>query len=77
MASWLENNGLQISDADPCLFLNKEVILFVWVDDIVLMGPGKDKLIEMMKKQFKIKDLGRAQHVLGMKISHCPGAASE
>ena len=45
-------------------------LLFVWVDDIVIMGPGRDKLIQMMKEEFKIKDLGRAQHVLGMKISY-------
>lgn len=32
---WLENNRLQVSDADQCLFLNKGVILFAWADDIL------------------------------------------
>ena len=70
MSSWLENKGFKISEADPCLFNKDGTILFVWVDDIIVIGPKKEELLKMIKKDFKIKDLGKAQHVLGMKITH-------
>ena len=52
MASWLENKGFQISEADPCLFINNGTILFVWVDDIIVIGPKKEELLNMLKKRF-------------------------
>lgn len=70
MSSWLEDKGFQISEADPCLFIKNGTILFVWVDDIIVIGPEKEQLLKMIKQDFKIKDLGKAQHVLGMKITH-------
>jgi hypothetical protein len=74
MSTWLENKGFQISEADPCLFIKDGTILFVWVDDIIVIGPKKEELLSMIKKDFKIKDLGKAQHVLGMKITHNKGS---
>ena len=52
MASWLENKGFQISEADPCLFTNNGTILFVWVDEIIVIGPKKEELLNMLKKRF-------------------------
>ena len=70
MSKWLDSKGFKTSEADPCLFINKGTILFLWVDDIIIIGPKKEELIKEIQKDFKIKDLGKAQHVLGMKISN-------
>ena len=72
IATWLDQKGFQTSDADPCLFIHKGTMLFVWVDDIIVMGKRKEDLISMLKKDFEIKDLGSAQHVLGMKVTIKP-----
>ncbi|MBW0474505.1 hypothetical protein O181_014220 [Austropuccinia psidii MF-1] len=36
--NWLIKNGFVKSMADACLFIGKDVILFAWVDDIILIG---------------------------------------
>jgi len=70
ISHWLEKKGFQTSDADPCLFISSSAMLFVWVDDIIILGPKRNELIREIQKDFKIKDLGKAQHFLGMKISY-------
>jgi hypothetical protein len=71
MTDWFVKNGYQISDADPCLFIsNKGDLAFAWVDDLILVGENTEELITKLGKDFKIKDLGVAQHILGMKIEY-------
>lgn len=71
MTNWFIKHGYRISDADPCLLISdKGDLAFAWVDDLILVGENTDELISKLQKDFKIKDLGVAQHILGMKIEY-------
>jgi len=60
----------------PCIFLkrsgNEFVIIVVYVDDINIIGtPEKlPKAIDCLKKEFKMKDLGKAKFYLRLQIEH-------
>ncbi|MBW0557458.1 hypothetical protein O181_097173, partial [Austropuccinia psidii MF-1] len=69
LGNWLIKNGFVKSMADACLFIGKDVILFAWVDDIILIGKEADNILKRLEKDFKVKDLGLASHILGIKIS--------
>ncbi|MBW0463584.1 hypothetical protein O181_003299 [Austropuccinia psidii MF-1] len=69
LSGWLVAYGFRISQADPCLFIKRNTLLFAWVDDILLIGEESDQIITELKKHFKIKDLGLASHVLGIKVT--------
>ena len=76
MTNWFIKNGYRISDADPCLMiLEKGDLAFAWVDNLILVGENTDELINNLSKDFKIKDLGIAQHILGMKIEYLEDGA--
>ena len=66
--------GFTQSKADPCLFqhLERDIILIVYVDDIPLASKSL-KQVEWFKtefaKQFKIKDLGEIQKILGVRVT--------
>lgn len=71
MTDWFIKHGYWISDADPCLLIsNQGDLAFAWVDNLILVGENTDELIKNISKDFKIKDLGIAQHILGMKIDY-------
>ncbi|MBW0527920.1 hypothetical protein O181_067635 [Austropuccinia psidii MF-1] len=55
--------------AGACLFIGKDIILFAWVDDIILIGKEANNILKRLKKDFKVKDLSLARHILGIKIS--------
>ena len=69
---------------DPCLFVGNvsalhpvaddtRLYISVYVDDIVLFGPEcpqADQLIEQLKKEFEITDLGVASWLLGLQITY-------
>eukprot|EP00752_Nemacystus_decipiens_P002677 g2503.t1 len=65
--------GFVASTADPCLYILHagEVILLVYVDDILLTGTNEDlvtTIIAQMKERFETVDLGDAKFILGMAI---------
>ena len=69
----LEETGFVQSPADPCLYiLNEgEVLLLVYVDDILFSGHDENRvttIIEQLKKRFDTVDLGDARFLLGMTI---------
>lgn len=67
----VHHHGYRISEADPCLMISdKGDLAFAWVDDLILVGENTDEIISKLQKDFKIKDLGIAQHILGMKIEY-------
>lgn len=73
MTTFFVKNGYRVSDADPCLLIsNTGDLAFAWVDDLILVGDKTEDLLESLSKEFKIKDLGVAQHTLGMKIEYLP-----
>ncbi|MBW0516496.1 hypothetical protein O181_056211 [Austropuccinia psidii MF-1] len=68
LKNWLGNYGFVTSNSEPCFFIKNQTILFAWVDDILEIGNDSTQVINGLKGSFKIKDLGLASHVLGIKI---------
>ena len=60
---------------DPCIYINNSggevLIVAVYVDDIILAGKSSTRIQEFIQKiaeKFKIKDMGKLHHFLGVKI---------
>jgi hypothetical protein len=73
LSSWLLSVGFSISVADPCVFYrlgNNPVWLFIHVDDIAVFG----KDISTFKSEFDMKDMGKADLLLEIKVLHEPTA---
>lgn len=65
--------GFVRSTADPCLYSlhDGEVLLLVYVDDILFTGTDEDlvtTIISQLKERFETVDLGDAKFLLGMAI---------
>ncbi|KPJ11482.1 Retrovirus-related Pol polyprotein from transposon TNT 1-94 [Papilio machaon] len=63
--------------SEPCVYIRSDapdnlIILALYVDDILIFSKdslAKTKLKEELMKKFEMKDLGRATHVLGMRLN--------
>ncbi|CAH2103269.1 unnamed protein product [Euphydryas editha] len=71
------------SKLEPCLYSKKckkgQIIVAVFVDDFFIFSTCKDLTEELRKNlesKFKIKDLGRLQHCLGMQVKYCDNCIS-
>ena len=69
----LTEKGFVRNDADHCVYSkeseNEKVILLVWVDDLIIAGSNNTLLSDvkdMLKRRFKMKDLGPLKHFLGI-----------
>ena len=70
------SQGYRRSDIDHCLYTKKVkhgslLILNLYVDDMLLAGSSKDEMATLQSKlndTFYMKDLGNANHILGMRI---------
>ena len=67
--------GFEKSPDEPCVYkriqAQKVVFLVLYVDDILLIGNDKQVLSgvkDWLHKQFDMKDLGEANHILGIKL---------
>ena len=75
--SFMADTGFERSDSDHCCFVKRfanssYVILLLYVDDMLLAGSSLveiNKVKQQLAKQFEMKDLGAANHILGMRIS--------
>eukprot|EP00963_Diacronema_lutheri_P001208 scaffold78_cov513-Pavlova_lutheri.AAC.1 len=67
----LEKLGFRCSTADPGLYVGEDVLLMVYVDDLLLCGNGRSK-VENVKQSllttFEGRDLGPTDHFLGIKM---------
>ena len=67
-----ENNFVQ-SDVENCVYVkqieDKMIVIVIWVDDLII-GASNDVLLcdtkNMLKERFKMKDLGKLSHFLGV-----------
>jgi hypothetical protein len=63
------------SRAHPCIYFGVRVIIFVYVDDIIIAGEN-DQIIERIsdgfKSRFKMKDLGVPKRILGLDLIEVP-----
>ncbi|UYV78459.1 hypothetical protein LAZ67_16001473 [Cordylochernes scorpioides] len=72
--SVLKEMGLEQMKTDNCVYIKREegvLLVAIYVDDLIIAAERKDTLIsfkESMKKIFKIKDLGKINYCLGIRI---------
>ncbi|KAJ9556753.1 hypothetical protein OSB04_011367 [Centaurea solstitialis] len=71
----LLSQGFQINECDKCVYVkqykNACVIICLYVDDMLIMGTNLDVINQtkrMLNSSFDMKDLGRADVILGIKI---------
>jgi len=69
--------GLQPTLTDPCFYhgtiSGEAVFMAVYVDDLIIAGRTKmivDKIKRFLASQFDIKDLGRLEWCLGLKVTY-------
>jgi hypothetical protein len=77
LSSWLVLVNFKASVADPCVFYcldQNPVWLFIHVDDIAVFGKDLTIFKQEIKAEFDMKDLGKADILLGIKIIHDPNA---
>lgn len=71
ISSHLLSIGFQCCIADKCLFMKNNILLLVYVDDIILCGPDENQLTKIVKdleKRFEVTDIGNLKDYLGIEI---------
>ncbi|KZV22485.1 hypothetical protein F511_19705 [Dorcoceras hygrometricum] len=74
--SYIMSLGYNRLSADPCTYFkrsggNDYIILLLYVDDMLVAGPNKDRVQELkaqLAREFDMKDLGPANKILGMQV---------
>ena len=74
--SFMLSQGYKHSDTDHCLYMRQAkdgifLILILYVDDMLIAGKNiheVDALKSKLNATFDMKDLGEANHILGMHI---------
>ncbi|MBW0535649.1 hypothetical protein O181_075364 [Austropuccinia psidii MF-1] len=73
LRGWLLQVGFSLCVLDPCVFFrggNLPVWLYVHVNDIAIFGKDVSIFKEELKSEFEIKDVGPADLMLGIKVTH-------
>lgn len=71
LSDFLLSVGFKRSEVDPCVYLKKSTILFVYVDDMIIAGETDTEVEQVsnaLKSRFKMKDLGEPQRILGIEL---------
>ena len=56
---------------DTCIFVNKDLIIAIYVDDIIIIGKKSQVIVDFKKQvnnRFKTKDLGNLNFILGINV---------
>ena len=74
LQQFLATKGYHRTNADHSVFYNRDngTILAAYVDDLLLIGPNLDHIIElkkMLSDEFLMTDLGPVAHYLGVQVS--------
>ena len=78
LSNYLTSKGYKNNAICPCVFIKKTtsgyVIIAVYVDDLNIIGTNKEilEVIDLLKKEFEMKDLGKTKYCLGLQIEHMP-----
>ncbi|MBW0558315.1 hypothetical protein O181_098030 [Austropuccinia psidii MF-1] len=73
LSSWLITSGFQCFLTDPCVFWRRSknpIWIYVHVDDLAIFGPNLEDFKKEIKNEFDMKDMGKANLLLGIKINH-------
>ena len=72
--------GLQRSEADPCVYIKRTkagiVVVGIYVDDLLFTGSDRSGINDLraaLADEFKIKDLGILHHYLGIAVNRTAG----
>src|SRR5947209_7845900 len=68
---YLRSKGLTRSNKDASLYILKDLIILIFVDDILLFSPSKERILEAKQwllNEYKMTDLGDLKQFLGMQI---------
>lgn len=75
---YLSENEFVQNPADHCVYTreteNEKVIMVIWVDDLIIAASDENALKvvkEMLAAKFKMKDLGKLKHFLGIDFDQC------
>jgi hypothetical protein len=78
--NFVVNNGFIRSDVDTCVYHRCDedgfALLLIWVDDIIVSASNRcllDKVKELLKRRFKMTDLGQLKWFLGIQFIHDDG----
>lgn len=75
-----KNNGFLRSKSNVCLYVKDDVLMLLYVDDILLVGSETSDVVKNLKQEFNVKDMGDISTYLGiefkrtdekMEISQC------
>ena len=69
----LLERGFKQSKQDPCLFLMKNLVAVVWVDDVLFFSRNDKKIDEMissLREDFELTEEGTVESFLGLTIIH-------
>ncbi|MBW0472510.1 hypothetical protein O181_012225 [Austropuccinia psidii MF-1] len=72
LSKWLIASRFQFSITDPCVFWIEGKFLvwvYIHVDDLAIFGPNLEDLKQGINKDFDMKDLGKANFLLDIKIN--------
>lgn len=68
----LKGMGFMATQADPCLYQDDSgTFLLIFVDDFLILAKDKahiDKVVDMLKQRFTLKELGEVRNYLGVQI---------
>ncbi|MBW0517549.1 hypothetical protein O181_057264 [Austropuccinia psidii MF-1] len=73
LKDWLTKVGFAACLLDPCVFYRNNptpIWLYVHVDDIAIFGSDVKSFKDEISAEFEIKDIGMADLILGVKITH-------
>lgn len=72
----LSEYGFEQNPADHCVYTtekdDEKVILLIWVDDLIIAASSESVLNSvkrMLADRFKMKDLGKLNHFLGIDLN--------
>jgi hypothetical protein len=73
LEEFMKKHGYIQSPQDPCLFSKGELVVAIFVDDMLACcstASELDELINLLFTNFKVKDLGSLSHFLGISITY-------
>ena len=76
LSKLLKTIGLNPMDSAPCVFRKKQVIVLIYVDDLLIITETEDILVQVKSQllgTLPSKDLGLATDFLGIKLVHGKG----
>jgi hypothetical protein len=70
---YLKSIGFEQTHSDHCVYINKDtdVILALWVDDLIIFSKNTSAIEEVkdqLRKEFEMKDLGELKYFLGIQV---------